>query len=112
MSKFVKRKMPVWGKPAWNSEDLKFVKDNCEEMSTTELAHALGCNFSDKDAMVKAINKVRGMCSKRGFSYFSETPSNFKKKGYIEGPDDYIMYPYKGGYRQSVSVKNSMLTGA
>jgi hypothetical protein len=39
MTKFVKNsRVPAWGKTKWKDEDLKFVKDNCAEMSTIELA--------------------------------------------------------------------------
>jgi hypothetical protein len=62
--------------------------------------------------MKASVDKVKSMCSKRGFSYFSENPLNWKRKGYKPGPDGYALYPYRGDYKQSLSVTNEMLKGA
>lgn len=111
MPKFVKR-VKSWGTPAWDDEEIRFLRDNSTEMSTIELAIHFGADIKNPITFKKAIDKVKSICSKRGFTYFSEIPLSWKKKGYIIGLHGYAMYPYRGSYRQSATVTNLMLTGA
>lgn len=112
MSIAKRRRVPPWGSSTWDDDEIRFLRDNSTEMSTTELAVYFGVDINDPTAFKKAVGKVKSICSKRGFTYFSELAKHWKVKGYIVGLHGYAMYPYKGSYRQSATVTNSMLTGA
>ena len=88
-------------KRKYNEEHLRYIMLNSNEMSVTEMA--LHLEIEEKT--------VISMCSKRGFTYFSENAMNWKRKGYKAGTNGYAMYPHKGTYRESASVQNSMLEG-
>jgi hypothetical protein len=77
----------------------KFCMENSTEMSSAEMGAELG----------KTESQIKSICQVAGISYFSSLPSQWKRKGYIKGISGYAMYPYKGSYRQSASVRNEDL---
>jgi len=87
---------------SWTDKDKKFLLEHHKEMSITEMAIAL--DGTD--------NRIKNGCNRIGCSAFNENPKAWKNHNYIFGSNGYAMYPFKGDYKQSMTVTNKMLEEA